>query len=158
MKFTVSFYLLCGVINQKFFAKKLSINATIRFKFNLFKLVIMTAIPFDTLLFVETLTETGVDEKQAKAISTAVYDSYKTAEFVTKTDFHHEISDLRKDMNNRFAAVDAKLESRFAAVDAKLESLQLHLTLKISSIIGGILIAGLSALGIFMKALISASL
>lgn len=46
----------------------------------------MTAIPFDTLLFVETLTETGVDEKQAKAISTAVHDSYKMAGFVTKTD------------------------------------------------------------------------
>ncbi|UAW63603.1 CCDC90 family protein [Mycoavidus sp. HKI] len=125
----------------------------------------MTAIPFDTLLFVETLTETGVDEKQAKAISTAVHDSYKMAGFVTKTDhrlfessirsdldklsieLRHEISDLRKDMN-----------TRFAAVDAKLESLQLHLTLKISSIIGGILIAGLSALGIFMKALISANL
>ncbi|UUM21037.1 CCDC90 family protein [Mycoavidus sp. SF9855] len=125
----------------------------------------MTTIPFDTLLFVETLTETGVDEKQAKAISTAVYDSYKMADFVTKTDhrlfessirsdleklsieLRHEVSDLRKDMN-----------TRFAAVDAKLESLQLHLTLKISSIVGGILIAGLSALGLFMKALISASL
>lgn len=132
----------------------------------------MTTIPFDTLLFVETLTETGINEKQAKAISTAVYDSYKMADFVTKTDhrlfessirsdleklsieLRHEISDLRKDMNTRFAAVDAK----FAAVDAKLESLQLHLTLKISSIVGGILIAGLSALGIFMKTLISTTL
>ncbi len=125
----------------------------------------MTTIPFDTLLFVETLTETGVDEKQAKAISTAVYDSYKMADFVTKTDhrlfessirsdleklsieLRHEISDLRKDMN-----------TRFAAVDAKLESLQLHLTLKISSIVGGILIAGLSAFGLFMKTLIATAL
>lgn len=125
----------------------------------------MTTIPFDTLLFVETLTETGINEKQAKAISTAVYDSYKMADFVTKTDhrlfessirsdleklsieLHHAISDLRKDMN-----------TQFAAVDAKLESLKLHLTLKISSIIGGIMIAGLSALGIFMKTLISTTL
>ncbi len=125
----------------------------------------MTAIPFDTLLFVETLAESGVDEKQAKAISTAVYHLYKTAKFVTKTDFHHEISDLRKDMNAQFAAVDAKLESRFAAVDAnfaaiddKLEKLELRLLLKITSIIGGILIASASALGILMKALFSASL
>lgn len=118
----------------------------------------MTAIPFDTLLFVETLAESGVDEKQAKAISTAMYHSYKTAKFVTKTDFHHEISDLRKDMNAQFAAVDAKLESRFAAIDDKLEKLELRLLLKITSIIGGILIASASALGILMKALFSASL
>ncbi|BBE09827.1 Hypothetical phage protein [Mycoavidus cysteinexigens] len=122
----------------------------------------MSAISFDALLFVETLTETGIDEKQAKAISTAVHDSYKIAEFVTKKDFslfetsiradleklsielRHEISDLRKDMN-----------TQFTAVYAKLENLQLHLVIKISSIIGGILIAGLGALGIFIKALVS---
>lgn len=122
----------------------------------------MSAISFNALLFVETLTETGIDEKQAKAISTAVHDSYKIAEFVTKKDFslfetsiradleklsielRHEISDLRKDMN-----------TQFTAVYAKLENLQLHLVIKISSIIGGILIAGLGALGIFIKALVS---
>ncbi|BBO59981.1 hypothetical protein [Mycoavidus sp. B2-EB] len=132
----------------------------------------MSAIPFDALLFVETLTETGIDEKQARAISTAVHDSYKIAQFVTKIDLRlfesriradleklaielrHEISDLRKDMNTQFAAVDAK----FAAVYAKLESLQLHLVIKISSIVGGILIAGLGALGIFIKALVSTPL
>ncbi|MCX8566704.1 MAG: hypothetical protein ON057_001431 [Glomeribacter sp. 1016415] len=132
----------------------------------------MSAIPFNALLFVETLTETGIDEKQAKAISTAVHDSYKIAEFVTKKDFslfetsiradleklslelRHEISDLRKDMNTQFAAVDAK----FAGVYAKLENLQLHLVIRISSIIGGILIAGLGALSIFIKALVSTSL
>ncbi len=125
----------------------------------------MSAIPFDTLLFVETLAESGINEKHAKAISNAVHHSYKTAEFVTKTDFHHEIGDLRKDMNAQFAAVDAKLESRFAAVDAKfaavddkLEKLELRLILKLSSILGGILIASASALGILLKTLFSASL
>lgn len=132
----------------------------------------MSAIPFDALLFVETLTATGIDEKQAKAISTAVHNSYKIAEVVTKRDLRlfesslradleklsielrHEISDLRKDMSTQFAAVDAK----FAGVYAKLENLQLHLVIKISSIIGGILIAGLGALGIFIKTLVSTSL
>ncbi len=107
----------------------------------------MTAIPYDTLLFVETLVKSGVNEKHAKAISAAVLHSYKTAEFVTKTDFHHEISDLRKDMN-----------AQFAAIDTKLENLPLQLTIRITSIIGGILIACASALGILLKALFSASL
>lgn len=44
----------------------------------------MSHITFDTLQFVETLKESGIDEKQAKAIATAYKDASTDQELVTK--------------------------------------------------------------------------
>jgi len=46
----------------------------------------MTSIPFDTLKFVETLENAGLERKQAAAIASAVRDSHDAAELVTKKD------------------------------------------------------------------------
>jgi len=84
------------------------------------------AITFDTLKFVETLEQAGVDRKQASAIANAVRDSQDTAEWVTK-------GDLRE------------LEHRW---DAKVELLRRDLIIKL----GGMLVVGFgSVIGILLK-------
>jgi len=103
---------------------------------------VMVAVTFDTLEFVETLVEGGVQEPQAKAFAKAVRKSHESAELATKADLQeyesairddleklelslrhemgdlrHEIGDLRKDM------------------DTKLEKLELRLTIRLGVII-----------------------
>jgi len=46
----------------------------------------MTSIPFDTLKFVETLENAGLEREQAAAIASAVRDSHDAAALVTKKD------------------------------------------------------------------------
>ena len=46
----------------------------------------MATVTFDTLKFVDTLRDSGMDEKQAKAISEAVKQAHETAEVATKRD------------------------------------------------------------------------
>lgn len=46
----------------------------------------MSAVPFDTLKFVEDLTAAGVPEAQAKAIARAFKDVQAAADFATKAD------------------------------------------------------------------------
>jgi len=56
------------------------------------------AITFDTLKFVETLEEAGVERKHATAIAFAVRDSHDAADVATKGDLRNEIALVRKDM------------------------------------------------------------
>jgi len=46
----------------------------------------MNAITFDTLQFVQTLEDAGVDRQQATVIAQAVRDSHAAAELATKSD------------------------------------------------------------------------
>jgi len=46
----------------------------------------MNAITFDTLQFVQTLEDAGVDRQQARAIAQAVRDSHAAADLATKSD------------------------------------------------------------------------
>jgi len=75
----------------------------------------MSTITFDTLKFVETLEDAGVDRKQASAFAVAVRDSHESAELATKAD----LRELEVRMNARFEAID----SRFEAIDARFESI-----------------------------------
>jgi polyhydroxyalkanoate synthesis regulator phasin len=57
----------------------------------------MTAITFDTLKFVEHLKDSGISEKQAKAISEAFRDAQSEMKIATKHDIKelgHRITDL----------------------------------------------------------------
>jgi len=56
------------------------------------------AVTFDTLKFVETLEEAGVERKHASAIASAVRDSHDAADVATKGDLRNEIALVRKDM------------------------------------------------------------
>jgi len=55
----------------------------------------MSHITFDTLQFVETLKESGIDEKQAKAIATAYKDASSDQELVTKKDLQVELAPIK---------------------------------------------------------------
>ena len=46
----------------------------------------MTTITFDTLKFVQTLRQSGVEEKQAEAIAVAVGETHASSELATKRD------------------------------------------------------------------------
>ena len=55
----------------------------------------MSRITFDTLQFVETLKESGIDEKQAKAVATAYKDASTDQELVTKKDLQVELAPIK---------------------------------------------------------------
>jgi len=68
----------------------------------------MTAITFDTLRFVRTLEDAGVDKKQAEAISRAFKDAQGEAELATKRDVREtdlKIDAMRKEMNANFTSI-----------------------------------------------------
>src|SRR5260364_410345 len=75
------------------------------------EIAFMALAAFDTLAFVDELEKSGVPEKQARAISWAIRKSHESLEVATKadldklgTELRHEIGDLRKDMDAKFAA------------------------------------------------------
>jgi len=65
----------------------------------------MSAVTFDTLKFVETLEQAGVDNHVAKAISTAVRDSHEAADVATKAD----LREMELRMDAKYEALRAEL-------------------------------------------------
>ena len=63
----------------------------------------MTAIPFDTLKFVERLTSAGVPEPQAKAQAEALVEAMGGMELATKADIAAVRGDMRE-MEQRIKA------------------------------------------------------
>jgi len=74
----------------------------------------MSAVTFDTLKFVETLQEAGVEDRVAKAISTAVRESREATNVATKADLHE---------------MELRMEAKFECVDAKFGTLRAELNL-----------------------------
>jgi hypothetical protein len=62
----------------------------------------MSTVTFDTLKFVETLRESGVEEKQAKAFAAAYRDATNDQQLVTKIDLElalqRELSPIKAEM------------------------------------------------------------
>ena len=58
----------------------------------------MSHITFDTLKFVETLKDAGMEEKQAKAISTAYQNASEDQELVTKQDMSMALAEMKYDL------------------------------------------------------------
>lgn len=96
----------------------------------------MNAVTFDTLQFVERLREVNIPDAQAKAIAIAVRDSHNAAELATK-------ADLRE--------YDLAIRSDFEKLDSKLEKLELRMTIKLSSILGTIILLSMGALTAIIK-------
>jgi len=113
----------------------------------------MATVTFDTLKFVETLKEAGVPEPQAKAFSTAVRESHEVADLATKADLReyesairgdlekfdiglrHEMKELETGLRHEIGDLRKDMDSGFASMDAKLEKLELHMTIKLGSIV-----------------------
>ena len=58
----------------------------------------MSHITFDTLKFVETLKESGIEEKHAKAISTAYQCASEDQELFTKQDMTLALAEMKYDL------------------------------------------------------------
>jgi BioD-like phosphotransacetylase family protein len=58
----------------------------------------MSTVTFDTLKFVETLKESGIDDKQAKAIASAYQHASEDQEIVTKKDLKIELAEQKYDL------------------------------------------------------------
>jgi len=84
----------------------------------------MSAVTFDTLKFVETLENAGVENHVAKAISMAVRDSYDAADLATKTDL--------REMELR---IDAKFGEKFAGLQAEINSIKWMMSLTLAAAI-----------------------
>lgn len=92
----------------------------------------MAQVYFDTLKFVETLEAAGVPAAQARAFSAAVKESHEAVDVATKRD----LEELRKEMQNEFAKVDARINK-----------LSLELTVKF----GGMLVVAVGILAAIIK-------
>ena len=58
----------------------------------------MGHITFDTLKFVETLKESGIEDKQAKAIAAAYQNASDDQERVTKQDMQMALAEMKYDL------------------------------------------------------------
>lgn len=58
----------------------------------------MGHITFDTLKFVETLKESGIEDKQAKAIAAAYQNASDDRELVTKQDMQMALAEMKYDL------------------------------------------------------------
>jgi len=83
----------------------------------------MAAITFDTLKFVQTLEDAGVDRQQASAFAVAVRDSHETAELATKADL--------REMEVR---MDVKMEVLRSELRGDMKALELRMTIKLGSL------------------------
>jgi len=71
----------------------------------------MNTITFDTLKFVQSLEEAGVDRQQAAAIAHAVRDSHETAELATKSDLREFKAEMKMEMRELEMRLMLKLGS-----------------------------------------------
>lgn len=72
----------------------------------------MTAITFNTLKFVQTLRDSGVDGKQAEAIASAVSDAQAMAELATK----HDLKELELTLSRDIKELELRLTLRLGAL------------------------------------------
>jgi hypothetical protein len=76
----------------------------------------MATVTFDTLKYVETLTQAGVPEAHARAFAEAERLVQTTSDIATKAD----ISDLRQELRE----LELRVGARFERVDARFERIQ----------------------------------
>jgi len=79
----------------------------------------MNAITFDTLQFVQTLEDVGVDRQQATAIAQAVRDSHDAAELATKSDLREFKAEMKVEMRE---------------LEMRLRELELRIVIKLGSL------------------------
>jgi len=65
----------------------------------------MATITFDTLKFVQTLREAGINDKQAEAIAAAVRDAHVSTDAATKQDLRELELRLKHDLTLRLGGM-----------------------------------------------------
>jgi len=100
----------------------------------------MASVAFNTYEFIKSLTDAGIEEQQAAAISAGILRAHETADLATK-------GDLRK--------LQAQMEVKIDKMDAKIDKMELRIDRKLAEMRGesilvrwmlGLIMAGIAGL------------
>lgn len=87
-------------------------------------------VPFDTHAFILDMTQAGMPDAQAEALSHQLQDIYST-NAVTKQDLELAVAHLDTRfaaVDTRFAMLDSQLEKRFATIDVRFATIEGQMT------------------------------
>ena len=99
----------------------------------------MATVTFDTLQYVDTLTAAGVPEAQAKAMAkaqaTALEQTSKDIDYVSRNDLKTDIGELRGDMHQ----LESGLRRDMSEMKAEIFKAMLVQTFAIAGLVAGIM-------------------
>ena len=98
----------------------------------------MSSVTFDTLQFVQTLTESGFDQKQAEGVAKALRNVQNETEYVTKSDIKE---------------LELTLKAEVQSIRTEMQAAEYQMTIKLGAMLGGsiALMAGILKLMLFTK-------
>jgi hypothetical protein len=98
----------------------------------------MSSVTFDTLQFVQTLTESGFDQKQAEGVAKALRNVQNETEYVTKSDIKE---------------LELTLKAEVQSIRTEMQAAEYRMTIKLGAMLGGsiALMAGILKLMLFTK-------
>ena len=82
----------------------------------------MSPVTFDTLQFVQTLTESGFDQKQAEGVAKALRNVQNETEYVTKSDIKE---------------LELTLKAEVQSIRTEMQAAEYQMTIKLGAMLGG---------------------
>jgi hypothetical protein len=82
----------------------------------------MSSVTFDTLQFVQTLTESGFDQKQAEGVAKALRNVQNETEYVTKSDIKE---------------LELTLKAEVQSILTEMQAAEYRMTIKLGAMLGG---------------------
>ena len=82
----------------------------------------MSSVTFDTLQFVQTLTESGFDQKQAEGVAKALRNVQNETEYVTKSDIKE---------------LELTLKADVQSIRTEMQAAEYRMTIKLGAMLGG---------------------
>ena len=82
----------------------------------------MSSVTFDTLQFVQTLTESGFDQKQAEGVAKALRNVQNETEYVTKSDIKE---------------LELTLKAEVQSIRTEMQDAEYRMTIKLGAMLGG---------------------
>ena len=82
----------------------------------------MSPVTFDTLQFVQTLTESGFDQKQAEGVAKALRNVQNETKYVTKSDIKE---------------LELTLKAEVQSIRTEMQAAEYRMTIKLGAMLGG---------------------
>ena len=82
----------------------------------------MSSVTFDTLQFVQTLTESGFDQKQAEGVAKALRNVQNETKYVTKSDIKE---------------LELTLKAEVQSIRTEMQAAEYRMTIKLGAMLGG---------------------
>jgi hypothetical protein len=99
----------------------------------------MSVVTFDTLQFVQTLKESGFDEKQAEGMTKALRNAQDQTETVTKSDqkelemtLANEMQSMRTELKTEMQSLRAEMQ----VIRAEMQAAEYRMTIKLGAMLG----------------------